>query len=108
MTGGVRMPIRLLLCVTVLALSACGLTDMMDPYKREGMWRPNNANEDNLRAMVASPSDLVRGVSSNGSDGQQAAAALDRAREDKMRRLPDSALAKVTPVSSGSGTQGSQ
>jgi hypothetical protein len=103
------MPIRLLLCVAVLGLGSCGLTDMMDPYQREGMWRPNNANEDNLRAMVASPSDLVRGVSSNGSDGQQAAAALDRVRNDKMRILPDSAIAKVTPVSSGSsGTQGSQ
>jgi hypothetical protein len=40
------------------------------------------------------------------SDGQQAAAALDRYRNDKVRLLPDSAIAKVTPVSSGS--QGSQ
>ncbi len=102
------MPLRFLLCVAVLALGACGLMDAMDPYQREGMWRPNNANEDNLRAMVVSPSDLVRGVPSEGSDGQQAAAALDRVRNDKMRVLPDSAIAKVTPVSSGSGTQGSQ
>jgi hypothetical protein len=102
------MSIRLLLCAAVLGLGACGLMDVMDPYKREGMWRPNNANEDNLRSMVASPSDLVRGVSSDSGDGQQAAAALDRVRNDKMRVLPDSAIAKVTPVSSGSGTQGSQ
>src|SRR5262249_38782134 len=106
--GGARMPIRLLMCVAVLSLGACGLTDMIDPYQRQGMWRPDDANEDNLRAMVASPSDLVRGVSSNGSDGQQAAAALDRVRNDKMGVLPDSAIAKVTPVASGSGTQGSQ
>jgi hypothetical protein len=51
--------------------------------------------------MVVSPSDLVRGVPSQ-SDGQQAAAALDRYRNDKVRLLPDSAIAKVTPVSSGS------
>ena len=102
------MRIRVLLCIAVLGLGACGLMDMMDPYRREGMWRPNNANEDNLRAMVVSPSDLVRGISNDASDGQQAAAALDRMRNDKMRALPDSAIAKVTPVSSGSGTQGSQ
>ncbi len=94
-----------LLCIAALGLAAC---DVTDPYLRTGMWRPNNANDDNLRAMVASPADLVRGVSSNEGNGQQAAAALDRARNDKMRLLPDSGLAKVTPVAGGSGTQGSQ
>jgi type IV pilus biogenesis protein CpaD/CtpE len=73
---------------------------------RDGMWRPNGANESNLRAMVASPSDLVRGMPSEGN-GQQAAAALDRYRNDKVRLLPDSAVAKITPVSSGT-QQGSQ
>ena len=38
----------------------------LDPYRREGTWRPNGANEANLRAMVVSPSDLVRGVWSVG------------------------------------------
>ena len=90
---------RQLLCIAVLMLAGC---DATDPYTKEGVWRPNNANEDNLRAMVASPSDLVRGVSSEVSSGQQAAAALDRQRNDKVRALPDSAIAKVVPVSSGS------
>ena len=99
---------RIVLWIAVLAVAGCGLTDVLDPYKREGMWRPNNANDDNLRAMVVSPSDLVRGVSNDGSDGQQAAAALDRARNDKMRRLPDSAIAKVVPITGDSGSQGGQ
>ncbi len=99
------MLMRQLLCIAVLGLTGC---DAMDPYLREGDWRPNNANDDNLRAMVVSPSDLVRGVGSDGGDGQQAAAALDRARNDKVRRLPDSDIAKVTPVSNGGGSQGSQ
>jgi type IV pilus biogenesis protein CpaD/CtpE len=97
------MPMQQLLCALVLLfLAGC---DATDPYLRDGVWRPNGANETNLRAMVVSPSDLVRGVPSQ-SDGQQAAAALDRYRNDKVRLLPDSAIAKVTPVSSGS--QGSQ
>jgi type IV pilus biogenesis protein CpaD/CtpE len=98
------MLIRQLLCVIVLLfLVGC---DAADPYLRDGVWRPNGANEADLRAMVASPSDLVRGVASHG-DGQQAAAALDRYRNDKVRPLPDSAIAKVVPVSSGA-QQGSQ
>jgi hypothetical protein len=35
-------------------------------------------------------------------DGRQAAAALDRLRNDKPRLLPDSAIAKVVPINSGS------
>ncbi len=86
-----------------LALAGC---DAMDPYRREGMWRPNGANDADLRAMVVSPSDLVRGVPSTGGNGQQAAAALDRYRNDKVRLLPDTGLAKIVPIASGS--QGSQ
>ena len=88
-----------LLCILVLVLAGC---DATDPYIRQGTWRPNDANEANLRVMVVSPSDLVRGVNSSEGDGRQAAAALDRLRNDKPRLLPDSALAKVVPISSGS------
>lgn len=90
---------RMLACFgLLLMLAAC---DATDPYKREGIWRPNHANDANLRAMVVSPSDLARGVEATGSDGQQAAAALDRQRQDKVRLLPDSAVAKIVPVASG-------
>ena len=92
-----------LIGILMLALAGC---DATDPYLRRGVWRPNGANEANLRAMVVSPSDLVRGVDSAAGNGQQAAAALDRLRNDKPRLLPDSAVAKVVPISSGS--QGSQ
>jgi type IV pilus biogenesis protein CpaD/CtpE len=88
--------------LAALALTGCALTD---PYYRDGVWRPSDVNEANLRVMVASPADLVRGVSSPAADGQQAAAALDRQRNDKVRPLPDSAIAKVVPVASGSGSQ---
>ena len=98
------MPMRILLSVlALLMLAGCAATD---PYLRDGLWRPNGANEFNLRVMVASPSDLVRGTPSEGN-GQQAAAALDRYRNDKVRQLPDSAVAKITPVSGGT-QQGGQ
>jgi hypothetical protein len=93
---------RLPACIgLLLVLAACDITD---PYMREGVWRPSSTNDVNLRAMVASPSDLARGVGSSGGDGQQAAAAIDRRRLDKMRPLPDSAVAKVVPVAAGSGS----
>ena len=91
---------RTVVCLGLLLSSLTGC-DATDPYRREGIWRPNYANDSNLRAMVVSPSDLVRGVGSTGSDGQQAAAALDRQRQDKVRVLPDSNVAKIVPVASG-------
>ena len=99
MTNRMAMLCRVLACSGVLLLLAgCDITD---PYEREGVWRPNYANDANLRAMVASPSDLVRGVDGPGGDGQQAAAALDRQRQDKPRKLPDSGVANIVPVSTG-------
>ena len=90
---------RLLACSgLLLVLAGCDITY---PYEREGVWRPNYANDANLRALVVSPSDLMRGVESPGGDGQQAAAALDRQREDKPRKLPDSGVANIVPVSTG-------
>lgn len=91
---------RTVVCLGLL-LSLLTGCDATDPYRREGIWRPNHANDANLRAMVVSPSDLVRGVESTGSDGRQAAAALDRQRQDKVRVLPDSNVAKILPVASG-------
>ena len=103
MTRAIILSGRALAC-SLLLLAAC---DSTDPYSREGTWRPSDANDSNLRAMVVSPSDLAIGVSGSAADGRQAAAALDRQRQDKVRVLLDSALAKVVPVpSSGGDTQG--
>jgi hypothetical protein len=83
----------------LLALAGCDLTD---PYLRAGAWRPNGANEANLRAMVAVPSDLAVATPASPADGGLAAAALDRLRHDRVRPLPDSGVAQIVPVSSGS------
>lgn len=85
-----KYPVLLL----VLAGAGCASTD---PYQRPGMWHPAGVNDANLRAMVAVPSDLVVGAPSGPGGGGQAAAALDRARHDRVRPLPASAIAKIGP-----------
>jgi hypothetical protein len=88
-------PIALLLPL-LLAPTAC---DQIDPYTREGAWRPNNANDANLRAMVAVPADLAAGEPASPADGTLAAAALNRLRHDQVRPLPDSGAAQFeTPA----------
>jgi len=62
--------------IALLAVSGCAL----DPYTREGVWRPSGANEANLRLMVADPRDYQQGVAERGSDGQLGADALTRFR----------------------------
>ncbi len=90
-----------LLLSLIPALSACDLTD---PYLRAGAWRPNGANEANLRAMVAVPADLVLAAPQGPADGALAADALNRLRHDNVRPLPDSGVAQIVPVSGGTST----
>lgn len=93
--------LRFTALLLLIVLAGC---NQIDPYRRAGAWRPNNANDSNLRAMVVVPSDLA--VASRGSpaDGALAAAALSRLHHDRVRPLPDSALAPIVPVSSGSAS----
>jgi len=79
----------------ILALAGCNATD---PYLRPHVWRPSGANEANLRAQVAVPSDLVVATPSSRSDGGLAAAAIVRLRRDRVKPLPDSGLAQITTV----------
>lgn len=88
-----------LLLPTLLLLSGC---NQIDPYTRDGTWRPTGANEANLRAMVAVPADLVTATPASPADGTLAAAALNRLRHDLVRPLPDSGAAQFVTVSSGS------
>ncbi len=83
----------------LLSLTGC---DKIDPYLRDGAWRPNDANDSNLRAMVVVPSDLVMATPASPADGHLAAAAIDRLRHNLVRPLPDSGVAQLVPVSSAS------
>jgi hypothetical protein len=84
----------------VLLLTVVGC-DRTDPYTRAGAWRPNNANEVNLRAMIAVPSDLVLATPASRPDGGLAAAAVARLRHDAVRPLPDSGIAQIVTVGNG-------
>ena len=82
----------------LLAFTGC---DQTDPYLRPGVWRPTKANDANFRAMVLVSSDLVAAAPASRADGGLAAAAVARLRQDKVRPLLDSGLARITPVSGG-------
>jgi hypothetical protein len=90
--------LRSTVLLLLIVLAGC---DRIDPYKREGAWRPNGANEANLRAMLVAPADLSVATRAGPADGQLAAAALSRLHHDRVRQLPDTALAPIVPVSSG-------
>ena len=86
------------------ALAGCG--ENFDPLTREGLWHPNHANHANLAAMAANPADLVRGTGTSTADGQLAAAAIDRLRTDKVKKLPASDAAQFGAGSSGDNNGG--
>jgi hypothetical protein len=91
----------MLRCTALLLLFILAGCDRTDPYLREGVWRPSGANDANLRAMVVVPSDLAAAAASP-ADGGLAAAALSRLRRAQVQRLPDSGVAQIVPVGSGS------
>jgi len=55
-TRKIRAPSALLLAA--LALAGCA---QIDPFQREGIWKPAGVNDANLATMVANPADLARG-----------------------------------------------
>ena len=89
---------RLLASLIALMVAGC---DATDPFLRGDRWHPTGANAANLRVMARVPSDLARGARPDRSNGDLATAAVVRLREDRVRPLPDSGLAQVTPVGGG-------
>ena len=94
---------RALLCVALLGLLA-GCADT-DPLQRQGLWRPNHANETDLRAMVADPADLVAGRGDPAGDGPAAVAAIERLRSDTVKPMRTYSLS-IGQDSGGSGGGG--
>lgn len=72
----------------------------IDPFTREGAWRPLHANEANLRAQVADPSTLQRGRDDPRADGQAMAAAVTRYRTDRVRPLAASGVSRLQATGS--------
>jgi type IV pilus biogenesis protein CpaD/CtpE len=74
-----------------------------DPQLRAGLWHPTHPSHTNTVLMVANPADLVRGRGVSGSDGQLAAAAIDRLETNKVKKLPDAGLSDISVKSQGGG-----
>ncbi len=100
MTRSVALLLPLLPLVPLVAvLAGC---NAVDPYTRAGNGRPNGANDSNLRAMAAVPADLAVATPASPANGHLAAAALNRLRNDQVKPLPDTGLAQIVVVGSGS------
>lgn len=90
--------------LAALALSTllAGCTgSMLDPYSREGNWRPSGANEANLLQMLAEPNDYSRGQAAPDARGDLAAQAVERLLQDRVRALPTT----TTTQALGGGVQ---
>ena len=84
----------------LLGLGACQQANS-DPFERPYTWQPTGANDDNLRAMIANPNDLVVGQGARGSHAIIANAAATRLLTDKIKPLP-----KVSTGGVGGGGDG--
>jgi len=84
--------------ILVLLLGGC---EQIDPFTREGAWRPMRANEANLRIHVADPAMLDRGVDDRRADGQATAAAVQRYRTDRVKPLAASGVARIQATGAG-------
>ncbi len=96
--------------VTAALFSICldGCADI-DPLTAPGRWNPSGVNDANLAVQVANPNDLLEGQSVRDSDGQQAAEAVARLRQDRLKPLPDAsgtAPAAATPAPGPGGATG--
>ena len=102
------MPFRTLLpAALLLAIPALAGCAQVDPFNHAGSWRPGGANERNLQAVLEDPRDLVTGRGASGADGQRAALAVERLRQDRVRSLPASGIARIlspaAPLAPGGG-----
>ncbi len=93
--------------LTLAAMAAVAGCSQTDPVLTSRLWNPAGVNETNIAAMVASPSDLVRGVDEPGSDGIRAAVAVQRLETNRVKALPNSGLIEVKLQDNGGG-QGSE
>ena len=96
-----------------LGLGACAPDTYFPPtdFERAGTWQAEGINDRNLRAMVADPSHLTRGVGAatdRGAAGAAAVTALERGRRPPLPRTTLSDVGRdnasgATGVTSGGG-----
>jgi hypothetical protein len=84
--------------ILLLALLCGCATNDLD---RPGTWRPNGANDTNLRAMIADPAHLRAGVAAPTERAEPATQAIRRLQTDRRRPLPDSRAAQIGVTTPG-------
>ena len=97
-----------------LVLGACAPDTYFPPsdFERAGTWQAEGINDRNLRAMVADPAHLTRGVGAANDRAQQGVAAIDALEGGQRPALPrglsDVGGSGTTPagVSGGGGGGG--
>jgi len=74
----------------VLGATACAPDSYLAPtdFERRGTWQAEGVNDRNLRAMVADPSHLTRGVGAATDRGQAGAAAVRALEAGQRPALP--------------------
>ena len=87
-----------------LGLGACAPDTYFPPtdFERAGTWQAEGINDRNLRAMVADPSHLTRGVGAATDRGNAGAAAVSAMNDGRRPRLPQSNLSAITQSGGGS------
>ena len=81
----------------VLGLVACAPDTYFPPtdFERAGTWQAEGINDRNLRAMVADPSHLTRGVGAATDRGAAGAAAVSAMQRGARPPLPQISLTEV-------------
>ncbi len=90
---GLRALVACLAVPPALLLTGCQY--YTDPLTNPDLWHADHANRANLTMQVANPADLVRGSAASTSNGQLAAAAVDRLLTEKVKALPQSDVANI-------------
>jgi len=92
----------LIAALALLSLAGCQ-TATSDPFDKPYTWKVSGINDDNLRAMLVNPNDMVVGQGARGSNGVLANAAVSRVLQDKVKPLPTVSTGGALP---GGGTGG--
>lgn len=87
---------RSLALAGLVLLAGCAPQD----FDRPGTWQATGANEANLGAMLAEPSDAVRGVAARTERGQPASAAVRRLERGLRPALPESRASSIGAATS--------
>ncbi|MBB2204796.1 hypothetical protein [Gluconacetobacter takamatsuzukensis] len=89
-----------------LLVAGLGGCSTMEPLDQPYSWRPLGANHANVVAEVERPGDLVSGRPLGPSDGHEAADAVQRLRDNKLRDLASTQTSDATSGGSSGGGGG--